>query len=197
MPSKVSLQSVTLSGLVGRLGAKYVTLMRIIPIPTLVLALALAAALAPNDASAAAPVAKSIGMFGDWQAATYVDGGQTVCYAFTRPLVGGKPAKGPGGAVLSIAERPTIRDAVAIAVGYTFPAGAVVSVTIDRTKQDFYTSGNSAFSRDGAGMVGAMERGSDLVALSPDPGKGTNTDRFSLKGFTAAHTAIVKACPPR
>ncbi|MDE2333505.1 MAG: hypothetical protein KGK10_03100 [Rhodospirillales bacterium] len=172
--------------------------MRIIPIPTLVLALALpAAALAPNEAFAAGPVAKSIGMFGDWQAATYVDAGQTVCYAFTRTLEGGKPSKGPGGAVLSIAERPTIRDAVAIAVDHTFPSGAVVSVSIDRTKQDFYTSGSSAFSRDGAGLVGAMERGSDLVAVSPGAGNRTTTDRFSLKGFTAAHTAIVKACPAR
>ncbi len=195
MPSKVSLKTVTLSGLVVRRHVPYVSTMRNLLIPTLVLALALpAAALAQQSG---APVATSIGVFGDWQAATYVDAGQTVCYAFTRPLVGGKPTTSPGEPVLSIAERPTIRDAVAIAAGFTYPSGAVVPVTIGNVKQDFYTSGSSAFSRDGAGMVVAMEKGSYLVADSPAPGNRTITNRFSLKGFTAAHTAIVKACPPK
>ena len=176
--------------------------MRNILIPTLVLALALpAAALAqhkkPVPRHAVAPVAKSIGVFANWQAATYVDGGQTVCYAFTRPVGVAKPAPGRGEPVLSVAERPTIRDAVALAAGFTYATGAVVPVSVGNVKQEFYTAGSSAFAHDGAAMIAAMERGAELVAVSPGPGKGKTTDRFSLKGFSAAHAAIVKACPPR
>ena len=195
MPSRVSLKTVTLSGLVARRRVPYVSTMRNPLIPTLVLALALpAAALAQQSG---APVATSIGVFGDWQAATYVDAGQTVCYAFTRPLVGGKPTTSPGEPVLSIAERPTIRDAVAIAAGFTYPSGAVVPVTIGNVKQDFYTSGSSAFSRDGSALVGPMKNGSELSSVAPGPGRGSTTNHFSLKGFTAAYDAIVKACPGR
>ncbi len=169
--------------------------MRISPIPTLVLALALpAAALAQQSG---APVAKSIGVFQDWQAASYVDNGQTVCYAFTRPLVGGRPTTQAGGSVLSIAERPTLRDSVAIAVGFNFASGAVVPVTVGNTRQEFYTSGSSAFSRDGSALVGPMKNGSELTSVSPGPGRATTTNHFSLKGFTAAYDAIVKACPAR
>lgn len=175
--------------------------MRISLIPTLVLALALpAAALAQSKKPAphpSEPVAKSIGVFGSWQAATYVDRGQTVCYAFTRPLKAPKPVPGRGEPVLSVAERPTIRDAVALAAGFPYAAGAVVPVTVGTTTQEFYTAGSSAFARDGAAMTTAMEKGAELVAVSPGPGKATTTDRFSLTGFSAAHAAIVKACPPK
>lgn len=176
--------------------------MRISFIPTLVLALALpAAALAQAKKPAArhdtGPVAKSIGVFGSWQAATYVEGGETVCYAFTRPVKAAKPVPGRGEPVLSVAERPTIRDAVALAAGFTYASGAVVPVSVGSVKQEFYTAGSSAFSRDGTAMTAAMEKGEEFVAVSPLPGKGTTTDRFSLKGFSAAHAAIVKACPPK
>jgi hypothetical protein len=143
------------------------------------------------------PVAKSIGVFENWQAATYVDGGQTVCYAFARPIKPAKPIAGRGEPVLSVAERPTIRDAVALAAGFTYAAGAVVPVTVGDARQEFYTAGNSAFARDGAAMAAAMEKGEELVAISPGPGKETSTDRFSLKGFSAAHAAIVRACPAK
>jgi hypothetical protein len=188
--------------------------MRISLMPLLALALALpaaallmpaaallmpAAALAQTKkpAAPAAPVAKSIGVFENWQAATYIDGGQTVCYAFARPLKPAKPIAGRAEPVLSVAERPTIRDAVALAAGFPYAAGAVVPVTVGTTKQEFYTAGSSAFARDGAAMTAAMEKGEELVAVSPGPGKETSTDRFSLKGFSAAHAAIVKACPPK
>lgn len=172
--------------------------MRTFPIPALVLAPALMIALAlPASALAqGAPTAKSIGVFENWQAATYVDNGQTVCYAFTRPLIGGKVEERSGGSVLSIAERPGMRDSIAIAVGYNFASGAEVSVSIGRSAhQEFYTSGSSAFSRDGSGLISAMKDGTELTSISPGPGHGSTTNHFSLKGFTAAYDAIVKACP--
>ncbi len=188
-------------GLVARGPGAYVSPMRKSLIPTLVLALALpAAALAQPKKPAphpAEPVARSIGVFENWQAATFIDAGQTVCYAFTRALKEAKPVAGRGEPVLSVAERPTIRDAVALAAGFTYAQGAVVPVTVGNVKQEFYTAGSSAFARDGTGMTVAMEKGAELVAVSPGPGKATTTDRFSLKGFSAAHAAIVKACPSK
>jgi hypothetical protein len=172
----------------------------LMPLLALVLALPPAAGLAQTKKPAphpSEPVAKSIGVFENWQAATYIDGGQTVCYAFARPIKPAKPIAGRAEPVLSVAERPTIRDAVALAAGFPYAAGAVVPVTVGTTKQEFYTAGSSAFARDGTAMTAAMEKGDELVAVSPGPGKETSTDRFSLKGFSAAHAAIVRACPAK
>lgn len=188
----------------AREAAAYVIGMRITLPFALVLAPALALSLPavaqtrkPAPPHEAGPVAKSIGVFENWQAATYLDGGQTVCYAFTRALKAAKPAAGRSEPVLSVAQRPGLRDAVALAAGFTYASGAVVAVSIGTGKQEFYTAGSSAFARDGTTTAAAMEKGSELVAASPGPGKETTTDRFSLKGFSAAHAAIVKACPAK
>ena len=146
-------------------------------------------------AHAAAPAAapKSIGVFGDWQAATYEQGGHTVCYAFVRASTSGKVA-GRDDPVLTVTERPALRDAVAIsAAGYA--AGQNMSVSVGSAQLAFYTAGGSAFARDGHAAVAAFQKGDTAVAKSP-AGKGASmTDTFSLRGFTAAYGATAKACP--
>lgn len=143
---------------------------------------------------------RSIGVFDDWQAATHAEGGQTVCYAFVRSgaphaAAAGNPAT--DGAVLTVTERPTGRDAVALSVGFTYPPNASVTMRVGRTSLDFYTSRHSAFARDGHAAVSAFARGSTAVAQSPGPRGTTLSDSFSLRGFPAAYAAINKACPAR
>jgi hypothetical protein len=58
-----------------------------------------------------------IGRFGDWQAATHPEGGVTVCYALTFARSSKPFLRGRGDVVLTVAERPRERDAVAISLG--------------------------------------------------------------------------------
>jgi Invasion associated locus B (IalB) protein len=148
-----------------------------------------------HPAAAAAAGPKSIGKFEDWTAATHSESGQTVCYAFTRAQSSAPVLPGRGAVVLTVTERASGRDAVAIEAGFSYAANAAVTVQVDQTGLEFYTSGRNAFARDGKAAASAFGKGSRAIARSPGPKEVTDT--FSLKGFGAAYAAIVKACPAK
>lgn len=164
----------------------------------------LAAVLAASPVFAAAPKAKSppekaapaapkeLGRFGHWIAASYVQSGQTICYAFTR-AGSDDPATG-NGPILTVTDRPGSHDEVAVSGGPAFPKDFTLPVSIGSANLDFYTSAHDAFARDNKAAVGAMLPASTAVAHLPGKG-GALT--FSLDGFTAAHDAIDKACSGR
>jgi len=151
------------------------------------------AATKPAKVASAGP--KEIGKFDDWTAATHQESGQTVCYAFTRAASSLPAVPNRGAVVLTVTERSSLRDTVAIDAGFTYAANASVMVQVDQTGLDFYTSGRDAFARDGKAVVTAFSKGTRAIARSP--GAKDVTDTFSLKGFGAAYAAIVKACPAK
>jgi hypothetical protein len=162
------------------------------------LSLALPASAEPRKTVAAHPAAsgpKSIGKFEDWTAATHSESGQTVCYAFTRVQSSSPPLPGRGAVVLTVTERGSGRDAVAIEAGFAYPANATVTLQVDQTGLEFYTSGRNAFARDGKAAVTAFGKAGRAIAKSPGPKEVTDT--FSLRGFGQAYAAIVKACPAK
>ncbi len=146
-------------------------------------------------AEAAATGPKQIGKFEDWIAATHAESGQAVCYAFTRAQSSSPALPGRGAVILTVTERSSGRDAVAIEAGMTYAANTTVTLQVDQTGLDFYTAGRNAFARDGKVAVTAFGKGSRAIARSPGPKEVTDT--FSLKGFGAAYAAIVKACPAK
>ncbi len=152
----------------------------------------------PAKGAAAAPSdgRKSIGKFDDWEAVTYQESGQTVCYAGTRAQKSSPAIPNRGEVILWVTERHGLRDIVAIGAGMTYPDKATVTVQVDQSGLDFYTDASrpkNAFARDNKATVAAFQRGSRAIARSP--GTKDVTDTFSLKGFGAAYAAIVKACP--
>ena len=156
---------------------------------------ATAPATTPAPAPAKPDGPKSIGTFQDWQAATHTEGGQTVCYALVRAKPAGN-VPGRGEVVLTVTQRPALRDAVAISAGFTYAVNAEVKVAAGAANLDFYTAQRSAFARSGAAAVAAFGRAPQATAKSPGP-RGEVADIFSLKGFSAAYAAINKACPPK
>jgi hypothetical protein len=140
---------------------------------------------------------KLIGKFDDWIAATHPESGVPVCYAFTRAQSSIPALAGRGGVVLTVTQRPSGRDAVAIESGFSFAPDATVTVQADQTGLDFYTHQRAAFARNGHDSVTAFKAAGRAIARSPGPHDATVTDTFSLKGFTAAYEAINKACPPK
>jgi invasion protein IalB len=147
----------------------------------------------PPAAASNAP--KQIAQFDDWTAATHEEGGQTVCYALTRAQSSSPSLPGRGDVVLTVTERTTARDTVAIEAGFDYAKDTAVTVQIDQTGLDFYTRERDAYARDGKAAVAAFQKGERAIARSPGPKGQQVTDTFSLKGFSAAYAAIVKACP--
>jgi len=149
----------------------------------------------PAKPAASAPP-KELGKFDDWIAATHQESGQTVCYAFTRAKTSAPTLPGRGEVVLTVTERSSGRDAVAISGGYDYPKNAAVTVQVETTGLDFYTAQRNAFARDGKAAVAAFGKGTQALARAPGPRDGqVIADTFSLKGFSAAYAAISKACP--
>ena len=153
----------------------------------------------PPAAPANAP--KKLGAFEDWTAATHQEGGATVCYAFTYASHSVPTLPGRGEVVLTVTERPTGRDDVALSAGFAYASGATVTVQVDQTGLDFYTAqpqpGRNAFARDGKAVIAAFQKGSEAQARSPGPREARVVDTFSLRGFSAAYAAINKACPAK
>jgi hypothetical protein len=179
------------------MGARMMTMYLSIAFAFLLVALPAAAAdkakPAPAHANASGP--KQIGKFDDWTAATHQESGATVCYAFTRVQSSTPALPGRGSVILTVTERPALRDTVAIDAGLPYAANASVTVQVDQAGLEFYTAGRNAFARDGKAAVAAFGRGSRAIARSP--GAKEVTDTFSLKGFGAAYAAVVKACPAK
>ncbi len=140
---------------------------------------------------------RPIGNFEDWTAATNIEAGQHVCYAFVRASHSAPAIAGRGEVVLTVTQRPSGRDAVAISAGFAYPANAAVAVQVDQTALDFYAAGRSAFARDGHAAATAFARGKQVLARAPGPQTAVVVDSFSLKGFGRAYEAINKACPPK
>lgn len=141
---------------------------------------------------------KELGKFGDWVAASHPESGQTVCYAFVRAKNSVPAVPNRGSVILTVTERPTGRDAVAISTGYPYPKNAAVTVQVGTNGLDFYTAQSNAFARDGKAAVVAFQKGQEAMARAPGPRDGeTVVDTFSLTGFSAAYAAINKACPAR
>jgi hypothetical protein len=140
---------------------------------------------------------KQIGKFEDWIAATHQESGATVCYAFTRVLGSAPAIAGRGPVIITITQRPSLRDAVAMEAGFAYADKAAVTVQVDQTALDFYTDKRNAFARDGKAVAAAFAKGAKATAKSPGPKGVAVQDTFSLKGFSEAYKAITKACPPK
>jgi hypothetical protein len=118
-----------------------------------------------------------------------------VSYAFTRVQSSTPALPARGAVVLTVTERSSGRDAVAIEAGFAYAPNATVTVQVDQLGLEFYTAGRNAFARDGHAAVAAFSKGARAIARSPTPKEVTDT--FSLKGFGQAYAAIVKACPAK
>jgi invasion protein IalB len=150
-----------------------------------------------HPAAAAAAGPKLLAKSEDWTAATHQEGGATVCYAFARAQSSSPTLPGRGPVILTVTQRPSGRDAVAMEAGFSYAPNATVTVQVDQAGLEFYTDKRNAFARDGKAAVAAFDRGARAIARSPGPKEVSVTDTFSLKGFGDAYKAIVKACPAK
>lgn len=162
-----------------------------------VLAAGLLLALPANAQQRAAPA--RLGAFQDWTAATHQESGQKVCYAFTRSMRSeGAPAN-RGAVTLTVTHRPGGRDQMALTAGYALARGAESVLAVGTQEfRSYAVVQSSAFFQNGAQLIAALRAGREALARTTGPqGRGNVTDTFSLRGFTAAHEAISRECPPQ
>lgn len=150
---------------------------------------------APAFAFAAAPAAlgPNGGQYGQWTAATYGQGSDKVCYAFTTPQSSTPAMQGRGKVMLTVSERQSSSNEVSVTSGYDYPKNAKVQLSVGSSVFSLYTQKNVAFAADGKGAVTAFRIANTAVVTSSGP-NGDITDQFSLTGFSAAYRAIVTAC---
>ena len=98
-----------------------------------------------------------------------------------------------------ITHRPSEKklDEIRFESGYPFKPTSQVDVTISEQHFSLTTDASTAWSASAGEeqkMVKAMRAGSSMVVEGTSQRGTVTTDTYSLKGFTAAHKAINKAC---
>jgi hypothetical protein len=159
--------------------------------------LAALAILAPLSAMADAPtpLGPNGGKFGNWMTATYGTGDAKICYAFTKPQISTPHLASRGLVMLTVTERQGSRDEISITPGYSYPQKAVVSLTLGKNKIPFYVQDNVAYTDSTSAALAGFAKQDMAMAASTGPKHKPVTDQFSLSGFSAAHAAIIRACP--
>ena len=163
-----------------------------------VFALVIALFAVTSTASVAAEP-KLLSTHGDWAVYTFSEGGSKVCYMASQP----KKAEGNytrrGDIFAFITHRPgeNSKNVFSYITGYTYKSGAAVQVKVGGETFKLFTQKDMAWARDSATdqkIADAVRRGSNMV-VSGVSSRGTNTkDTYSLKGSSAAHDAMGKAC---
>ena len=84
-------------------------------------------------------------------------------------------------------------------MGYPFPPGGKVTVTIGKDKFELFTKDEGAFvekPEDEAKILAALKSGSTM-SIKGRSARGTNTtDEYSLSGTSGALERIAKECGP-
>lgn len=158
-----------------------------------ILALGAAASPAPGQDKA-----KVLGNFGDWQALSYKEGKNDVCYVASLPKKSEGHQSKPGETNVLVTHWPARKSlgVISVTAGYEYKKDSEVQLVIDNEKFMLFTRGKTAWARDGgdAKIVEAMKAGKELVAHGWT-GKGAETaDTYSLNGFAKAYEAASKAC---
>jgi len=151
-----------------------------------------------GGAPALAQEAKLIGRFGDWEA--YTRGGKQdlFCYIVSKPKEASLRSR-RGDIFLLVWHRPAKDefDVVQVDAGYTFKKDSEVEVKIGGEEWRLFTRDGNAWTYKGdddASIVKAMRKGSRMTVKGVSSRNNPTTDSYSLRGVTAAHSAMNKAC---
>lgn len=143
---------------------------------------------------------ESIGSFDDWQAVTFEEGDNKGCYITSKPTKEEGDYTQRGRVYVLVTHRPADQsfDVVSFVAGYAYEDGGEVTVAIDQTEFELFTSADSAWAPDTATdqqLVGAMKKGNQMVVKGTSSRGTLTTDTYSLSGFSSAYDAIAEACP--
>ena len=149
--------------------------------------------LAPMPAAA-----KVIDTFGAWSAFVEGSKSQRVCYMAGVPKKeeGKYASRGATFTMITHRKAGKSRNVVSIRAGYTYKKDSAVIAAIGDKSFTLYTDGGDAWAENKVdqALVKAMRAGAKMIVKGTSSRGTKTTDTYSLKGFTAAHKAINKAC---
>lgn len=140
-----------------------------------------------------------LGTFTDWIAHAEGSGKSRVCWAFSEPKKdeGKYTKRGRIHAVVSHRPGDKAVNQVMFTAGYVHRKDSAVSVTIGGRTFELFTEKDSSWTssrKDDDALVAAMRAGNRMIVTGVSS-RGTKTrDTYSLRGFSAAHKAISRAC---
>lgn len=161
----------------------------------------LAMFIGPACAASKSDAPKSLGTFGDWNAFTSNENGQTICYMTLKTHgLGNKKVKRDT-VWLRITHRPAenSKDVVSYTSGYNFKPASDVIVEIGKENFNLFTQKDTAWSRDAMTdrlLATAIRKNAKMTVTGIPAVHGSMAiiDTIDLKGAVAAHKAITKAC---
>lgn len=128
----------------------------------------------------------------DWSSTKQEDG---KCIALASPLASNGEITNRGMAYVAVTNSPKegIRGAISMVSGTEKTGEGDAQVDVDGERFEVLPFKNAAFSASGrpeASLLTAMRKGSAMTIVWKTKDGQQVTDRYSLKGFTAAHNAI-------
>ncbi|WP_112311659.1 invasion associated locus B family protein [Pseudogemmobacter bohemicus] len=137
----------------------------------------------------------------DWN--VFVDANPKECWGVSKPIESINTKDGApvsvrrGDILLFVTYRPGAAPQVSFTGGYPFASGSTVSVAVGGTTFELFSDVEWAWSgsaEDDAALIRALRGGADAV-ISARSGRGTQTsDKFSLRGFSAAMDDAAARC---
>ncbi|HUW73842.1 MAG TPA: invasion associated locus B family protein [Methyloceanibacter sp.] len=159
---------------------------------------AVCAILALSTAPAFAQEVKLLQKYNNWSTYTADNSGK-VCFAVSQPNSSTPKNVRRGPIYFYVSHYPAdkVTGEISVKMGYPFPPGGKVTVTIGNDKFELFTKDEGAFvekTEDEAKLVEALKAGSSMK-IQGRSARGTNTsDTYSLGGSTDALERLEKEC---
>ena len=150
-----------------------------------------------HQAQAAEP--RSLGKFSNWEAYVFMEGDNKVCYMASQPVKSEGNYTRRGDIFALITHRPAegTKNVFSYITGYAYKPGSDATIKVDSNSYTLFTQDETAWAPDASTdnkISDAIRRGSKMVVKGTSSRGTATTDTFSLKGSSAAHSAIDKAC---
>ncbi len=139
--------------------------------------------------------AKLIKQFSGWTAYSHDSATNKVCFVVAKPTRSTPKRVRRGPILFYVSHWPgdTVRNEISVKIGYPFKPGVAADLTVGKEKFKLFTKGEGAFVKEAVveqQIVEAMKKGSLMVVQGRSKRGTLTTDRYSLKGITAALNAI-------
>ena len=140
-----------------------------------------------------------LGTHGDWVAVESPTSKGKICYVISGPQSSDPKNVRRDDVYFMVTHRPAdkVKNEVMTVIGYPFKKSEDAITEIGGTKFSMFTNGDSAWVELPATeqkIVAAMKKGSKMVVRGVSWRGTKTTDRYSLKGITAALKQIDEAC---
>lgn len=142
---------------------------------------------------------KHLGDHGEWSAYSHKTKSGKYCFVITEPKdkLPKKVNRDPVYFLITNRPKDNIINEVSIITGYPYKSGSTTTAKIGKDTFKMYTKGDGAWvdnAKNEKRLIQAMKDGSDMIVKGTSRRGTITTDKYSLKGVTAAIKNIDKSC---